>query len=73
MAVGDLAELLCDGFLDFLVSVSQARYGCAAGRVEKFGPIFQEEVAAFAADGFLGHEAGVPVENSAGGCVCIDL
>lgn len=46
--------------------MTQAGDRSTAGRVEDFLAIFEEDVASFAADGFLGDEAGVSMEDGAG-------
>lgn len=46
--------------------MAQARDCSTAGRVKNLLAVFEEDVAPFSADGFLGDEAGVSVEDGAG-------
>lgn len=52
--------------MDFLIAMAQARDCSTAGRVKNLLAVFEEDVAPFSADGFLGDEAGVSVEDGAG-------
>lgn len=56
------------------MAVAQAGHSSAAGGVQELLAVFQEDVASFAADGFFGNEARIPVEDCAvGGLVCVQV
>lgn len=44
---------------------------CAAGGVEKFLAILEEDVTSLSTNGFFGNEARVPVEDCAVGSICV--
>lgn len=66
MAIGYLVDLVLDRLVDLLMAVSQAGDGSATCGVEELGPVFQEDVATFAANGLFGHKSCIPMEDGAG-------
>jgi hypothetical protein len=74
VAVRKLVYLAYHGLVDFVMAVAQAGHSSAAGGVQELLAVFQEDVASFAADGFFGNEARIPVEDCAvGGLVCVQV
>ena len=64
MTVRDLIDLVYDSLVDFIVAMTQTRDRSTTGGVEHFLAVLKEEITAFSADGFLGNETSVSVENT---------
>lgn len=66
MAVRKFIDLTYNSFVDFLIAMTQARHCRTSSGVKDFLAILEEDVAAFAADGLFGNEAGISVEDGTG-------